>query len=418
MKNNLLLLGLLFSGMMVHAQWTPLCTGTANNNGFVVDFDYYGDALYATGLFTKLCGANTGPLAMQDGSDWVGAGAIPRDGHAMEVIDDVLHVATYQFDYDSNYVFRYNGAITSSLGEGVYCSGLDPAATPSIYDIIEYDGQIVASGDFNRVGNKDISGIMRWTGTSWDSLGSGLSGSLPGAPPIIYAHNMHVFDSDLYVAGNFGSAGGKTVNGIARWDGTEWWEMDAGFDQAAYCVGSYAGSLYGGSQFTSSGGTPLKCYARWNGSTWESPGFGFSSISASDFTFVHTLHVFDDKLFIAGGFDEVVLDDGTIIPCGSVIAWDGDFIYTFDGGVTDKDLEAMIPYGDGYLFGGGEFGQGYIAEWSEPEPPVSIQENSADWNIYPDPVHEMLYVYNEHLTATAYSISNYSGQLIQSGNVS
>ena len=388
MRSILMLTAIMMSEYLSHAQWTPLCSGTSGNNCFVVDFEYYQDSLYATGLFTRLCGANTGPLAVQEGDEWTGAGAIPRDGHALEVIDDVLHVATYQFASDSNYVFRYNGSITSSLGAGVFCSGLDPAATPSIYDIIEYDGQIVASGDFNRVGDKDISGIMRWTGTTWDSLGGGLSGSLPGAPPIIYAHNMHVFDGDLYVAGNFGMAGGKTVNGIARWDGTEWWEMDAGFDQAAYCVGSYAGILYAGGQFADAGGTPVKCFARWNGSSWESQGF-----------------------------DEVILDDGTIIPCGSVIAWDGDSFYTFDGGVGDKDLEAMAPYGEGYLFGGGAFGQGYIAEWTEPEPPLSIEDPATSWNLYPDPVHDLLYVHHDHFTPVAYNISNYSGQSIQSGHL-
>jgi hypothetical protein len=399
------------------AQWTVLCSGSSENNGFVVDFEYYSDNLYATGLFTRLCGANTGPLTMLQDEEWVGAGAITHEGHALEVIDDVLHVATYQFDSDSNYVFRYNGTFTSSLGEGVFCSGLDPASTPNIYDIIEYDGQIIASGDFNRVGNKDISGIMRWTGINWDSLGSGLRNSLPESPPILYAHNMHVFDGDLFVAGNFLTAGDKTVNGIARWDGAEWWEMDAGFDQAAYCVGSYSGNLYAGGQFSASGGTSLKSFARWNGSSWESPGFGFGSSAAGDFTFVHTLRVFDDKLFIIGGFDQVIMDDGTIIDCGSVIAWDGDSIYTFDGGVGDKDLEAIVPSGDGYLFGGGLFGQGYIAEWHPPITPVTVADIPTEWHLYPDPVQNILTVYNEHSTPLAYSIRNACGQLIQSGDL-
>ena len=33
---------------------------------------------------------------------------------------------------------------------------------------------------------------MRWNGTEWDSLGGGLSGYLPGAPPILYPHKMLV----------------------------------------------------------------------------------------------------------------------------------------------------------------------------------------------------------------------------------
>lgn len=417
MKKRLLILISLLSTLPVCAQWTVNCSGSSDNNGFIVDLEYFEDELYATGLFTRLCGANTGYLGKLEGDDWVAAGVVPHEGHALEVIDDALYVAVYQFNSDSNYVIRYNGAVTTALGAGVFCSGGDPFATPSIYDIIDYNDQLIASGDFNRVGNKDISGIMRWTGTEWDSLGSGLSGSLPGAPPIIYAHNMHVFEDNLYVAGNFSTAGSKTVNGIARWDGSDWWELSDGFNKAAYCVGSFAGSLYAGGEFSASGSTGLNAFARWNGSSWESPGFGFSSASGSDFTFVHTLKVFDDKLFILGGFDQLIKDDGTIIPCGSVVAWDGDSIYTFDGGVGDKDLEAIEVNPDGYFFGGGLYGEGYLAAWTEPTP-VQINHPNSGFQLYPNPADDWLYLDTNEMPSANFRILDYNGKVMDSGTYS
>lgn len=232
-------------------------------------------------------------------------------------------------------------------------------------------------------------------------------------------HNLHVYDGNLYVAGNFGQAGGQTANGVAVWDGSSWNALGDGFDQEAYCIGTYRDVIYAGGQFTASGGTPLDAFARWNGSAWESAGFGFSSESAMDFTFVHTLKVIDDMLFIAGGFDQVVLDDGTIIPCGSVVAWDGDSIHTFNGGVVDKDLEAVAPYEDGYLFGGGVFGQGYIAQWTEEEPPLSITTIQHEIGIWPNPGNGLFNLEWQHDASerTRAEIFNLTGGLVYSQNL-
>ena len=62
-----------------------------DNNGFIVDFEYFRDTLYATGLFTKICGETVGHAAKWDGSNWYSVD-IPHDGHAMEEIDGVLHL--------------------------------------------------------------------------------------------------------------------------------------------------------------------------------------------------------------------------------------------------------------------------------------------------------------------------------------
>lgn len=417
MKNVLTCSCIIFYLSNAFSQWEVQCSGVANNNGFVVDFEYFQDTLYATGLFTKLCGTNTGYAAKWDGTAWISVPELSTEGHAMEVIDDVLYFAKYQFANDSNYVVRYYGDFASVLGPGVFNEGGGSSFTPSLYDVIEHDGQVVVSGDFNKVGTKNISGIMRWTGTTWDSLGSGLTGYLPGAPPILYPHNMLSYDGSLYIVGNFSHAGGIEVNGIARWDGNNWFAMADGFDQAVYGVQEYAGQIYAGGQFTQSGSTPLNAIARWNGTEWESPGFSFSSEGTSDFTYVHSLKVMDGKLFMAGGFDQVLMEGGAIIPCGSVIAWDGDSIYTFGGGVNafNTDLEALAQTESGYIFGGGAYGQGYIATWINAEP-LAIIDNHHELHIFPNPVSDILYVSGLN-NATQYAIMDIAGRTIVSAEI-
>jgi len=415
MRNVSMLVISVFALTGTQAQWNTLCSGTSDNNGFIVDFEYFQDTLYATGLFTKICGETVGHAAKWDGSNWYSVD-IPHDGHAMEEIDGVLHFATYQFANDSNFVWRYYGDFVSALGEGVFNEGGGTSYTPNLYDVIEYDGQIVASGDFNRVGDKDISGIMRWNGTEWDSLGGGLSGYLPGAPPILYPHKMLVDGPDLWVCGNFSHAGGVEVNGIAGWNGTNWYSAGPGFDQAVYGIAVYDGSMWAGGQFTTSGANEVASIARWNVSQWQSPGFGFASADPFDFTYVHTLKVIDDMLFMAGGFDQVILDDGTIIPCGSVVAWDGDSLYTFDGGVTDKDLEAIEKIPGGYLFGGGLYGQGYVAEWLPVDTSVAIHEIQQDIRVFPNPATDVLYIQASAGTQANYRITDLTGKTVLSGN--
>ena len=386
MMRDFLLGGLLVLATSASAQWSAFCTG--NTNGFVVDFAVHDDTLFAAGLFTQVCSGNGPSVVKWNGNSWedVGGG-LPDGGHSLRVIDDVLHLARYEFQNTGNNVLRWNSGFWSGLGAAVTCSYFDGlAAHPSIYDVIGFNGEVVACGEFDAVGgDTTIHGIMRWTGTDWAPLGTGLSGSLPPYD-IRYPHAMTVWNGDLVVAGNFTEAGGITCNGIARWDGAQWHAIGAGFNGAVYGVAEYQGMLYAGGDFSASDGTPMDRIARWNGSTWESPGFGFPGTSGE---FVHSLVEVDGTLFIAGGFQEVT-QNGSALSCGSILAWDGNSLDLLDGG-TDGEVEAVIGWNGGVLIGG-DFGQAggvaaaSLALWgggnSMPE-----TSSSPGLKLYPNPGH-------------------------------
>lgn len=350
----------------ISAQWSPLCGATTN--GFVVDFAEYDGLIHATGFFKKICGNNANYLAKWNGADWqqAGIGSI-AEGHALEVIDGVLHIATYEFGTDSNWVLRWNGTTLSKLGDGVYRTNPNPgqSKTASIYDIIQYNGQVVACGEFNRAGGKNISGIMRWTGTTWDSLGGGLSGNIPNTPPVIYPHQMLLFNGDLIVVGNFQKAGGQVVNGIARWDGQDWYAMGGGFNSTVYGAGVFNGELYTGGDFTKSGSTPLGRIARWDGMSWVNPGLDFSYADPNGYAFVHTIRQIGDSLFICGGFDLLTDDTGNVLDVSGIVALDNTGnINTMGGGIPGVEIEAVIGYNGSVIVGGGVFGGGYTGIWN------------------------------------------------------
>ncbi len=268
----------LFCFHLTYGQSIQEICESSTTNGTVVNCQFFNDTLYSTGFFSVICGEPTGFIARWEGDEWVPASFdLPDPGHSLRVIDDKLYIAKYEESIDSNWVYAYENGELEKLGQGVYLTTATGfSQLPNIYDIIEYDGKIIACGEFDRVGEDAIQGIMQWNGTSWEALGAGLSGNIQGAAPIMFPHQLLVHNDELYVVGNFRNAGGQEVNGIAKWDGTTWTGLGAGFDDTVYSLTVFNGDLIAGGSFTESGGIPVNRIARWNGSSWESLDFGFT----------------------------------------------------------------------------------------------------------------------------------------------
>jgi hypothetical protein len=85
--------------------------------------------------------------------------------------------------------------------------------------LVEWNGVIVAGGQFSEAGGQSSQSVASWNGSVWESLGGGINGS-------VYA--LATYQGDLIAAGNFGQAGGVPVNNIARWDGEQWFPLSSG----------------------------------------------------------------------------------------------------------------------------------------------------------------------------------------------
>lgn len=367
-------------------QWATVC-GTGN--GFVDNFEVFNSELYATGFFTDLCGTANNHIVKWDGSAWqpVGTG-YQHAGHQLKYLGNHLYFVGYEPTVsDSNWVYQYGGTNFSPIGAGVYLTNAvaGGSQTANLYALEEYNGNIIACGEFDRVGNKHISGIMQWDGSAWDSLGNGLSGNIAGTAPVMYPHDMCKFGTDLVVAGNFQKAGGINVNGIARWDGNQWHNLGAGFNGTVYGICVFNGDLYAGGDFTMSGTTSLKYIAKWNGTSWVDPGFRVYYNNTSFYSFVHTLKVLNSKLYVAGGFDRV--EEGSIVHMGQgICAFNGTNIDTLSGGIPNKEIEAIAWFdGDLYAGGGTNNSNSYIAKYDGTASTDELEPQIA-WNISPNPV--------------------------------
>src|ERR1035438_8841136 len=110
---------------------------------------------------------------------------------------------------------------------------LNPGISGANYIVhaIEVDGSgnLYVGGEFTWIGTVPANYIAKWDGTTWSALGSGMGGL--GGSTVVQA--LAVSGTNLYVGGWFTTAGGVTVNGIAKWDGNAWSALGSGMDGVA-----------------------------------------------------------------------------------------------------------------------------------------------------------------------------------------
>ncbi len=381
--------------------WAPLGDGL---DGTVSAFAYFGDALIAGGSFSLSGDALRGAMASWDGSRWSlidafqsGQGMSERV-HALTFYDGDLVAGGSFFSAGGRRVrsvARWDGASWHDFNGGVQ----DGLRRTDVRALVEYDGQLVAAGNFRTAGGVAARNIAAWDGAQWQALGAGLDGP-------VFA--LELFEGDLIAGGAFTDAGGVVAPHIARWDGAAWSRMGHGFDNDVYALTVHDGSVVAGGLFTAAEGGLQNRLARWTGTAWVDVGSGLGPAT------ICALESHDGDLF-AGScrfwFGQTV-DDGVVRWDGlrwqglgvsgdvfalksfadelvaggrNVSAWNGSAWSNLGGGV--RDIESGPPRESGVLalagrgpdlFVGGSFKQAgahqsyYIAHWKLESTPVAI----------------------------------------------
>jgi hypothetical protein len=80
--------------------------------------------------------------------------------------------------------------------------------------------------------------------------------------------------SDIYVGGGFTTAGGKSINYIAAWDGNSWRGLGTGTNNWVYGIDTVGTDIVATGAFTTAGGNAAKYIARWDGTKWNALGDG------------------------------------------------------------------------------------------------------------------------------------------------
>ncbi len=126
---------------------------------------------------------------------------------------------------------------------------------------------VYAGGDFTQAGGVTVNYIARWstTSNSWSilagSTGVGTNGQV---------NAIVVLGSDVYASGSFSSAGGGTVNFVAYWSSTtvNWFSLGSGSGNGTngevYPLGLLGTDVYVGGDFTTAGGLPAGSISIWH----------------------------------------------------------------------------------------------------------------------------------------------------------
>lgn len=177
-------------------------------------------------------------------------------------------------------------------------------------------------------------------------------------------------NGDLYIGGTFTRVGGKVVNRIARWDGTEWHALGGGIPAGAvYAIAIDGNNVYVGGNFRGAGEVKATNIARWDGAQWHS--FGDITREGLDST-VLAMVVKGTDIYMAGNFiysnnqDMMNYITRWSIPDTMFYALDDGTRIGMDGGIATLFMrpgENDLYVGGGFTKAGG-VNASRVAKWN------------------------------------------------------
>ena len=404
-----------------------------------------GSDLYAGGDFTTAGGSAANHIAKWNGSTLVGlgVGGEQRSVDALAVSGSDLYAGGYFTTAGgsaANRMAKWNGSTWSALGSGVdgrlcLCAGgvgQRPVCGGRFHDGGRQRGQLRGQMERERVvglglGDERLC-LVRWrcraatcmrgavsprraaaarttlpngTGAAWSALGSGVNELRVCA--------LAVSGSDLYVGGDFTTAGGSAANYMAKWNGSSWSALGSGVSddhvsmrwrcRAATCmreaisrrraaaaanhIAKWNGSTWSALGSGVNGELSVSCaggvgqrpvcggrfhhggrqqranhIAKWNGSSWSALGSGMNELR------VYALAVSGSDLYAGGDFTTA---GGSA--ANRIAKWNGSSWSALGSGMNRRCVNALAVSGSD-LYAGGSFttaggsAANYIAKWN------------------------------------------------------
>ncbi len=233
-------------------------------------------------------------------------------------------------------IARWDGTTWHALGDGI---------DGCVEEIMVHDGKVYVGGAFSHAGGALCNNIAWWDGAQWHAMNGGLTDLIYTTP----VDGIVAFKGDIYVGGGFRKAGGKTVYGIARWDGSEWHDLEGGLSTPGdldhrYCTaGGLAADdefLYVAGDFLRAGDVEVTNFAKWDGDQWLSPN---TSLRVG----TRTMAMSGSDIYVGGWF---------VFPTGSgtvnnIARWDGSQWHTLGSGTNEMVLSICPVGNDIYVAG-------------------------------------------------------------------
>ncbi len=205
---------------------------------------------------------------------------------------------------------------------------------------------LVVGGQFTIAGTTRANNLAAWDGSRWHSFGLGLVSNQASV------RSLAVYNGQLVVGGRFDTADAVVVNNLARWNGTTFESIGGGVGGGsstvvnAIVVHPGTNNLFVGGQFTTAGAGPALNVARWNGSSWFALGSGVGEVNA--------LRIYGNLVVAGGNFPS---DE-------NVATWNGvnwtrlggpfPCLFCFPGGCC-ASVSSLLVMSNGVLYAGGSW---------------------------------------------------------------
>jgi hypothetical protein len=325
--------------------WSALYNGL--DNGDVYAFAVIGSDLYVGGEFTSFrLGASTFSarnLAKWNGT-WTTVGFGTNKGVAALAVSGSDLIVAGKFDADSlnpgRHIAKWNGSAWSTLGAGtdapVYAVGISGT-------------NLYAGGGLQPSEGGPAGRVARWDGSTWSAPGNGTDAVIQS----LLLRPNGSGGNDVYVGGQFVTAGSVAARHIAKWNGTNWAALGAGTNGTVLALASSGADLYAGGSFTTAGILSAPRVAKWNGSSWSSLG------TALDTGIVFALATIGSNLYAGGNYPSSF----------GISKWNGSSWSNAGGGINGT-VYALAAIGTDLYVGGfysptaGGVPTSYIAKWN------------------------------------------------------
>ncbi|MFA6524109.1 MAG: T9SS type A sorting domain-containing protein [Candidatus Paceibacterota bacterium] len=229
--------------------------------------------------------------------------------------------------------------------------GIREGANCIYEDTIE--NEMYIGGYFYLLGVDNIRGIAKWDGNNFLSLGLNMGATVTAITK--YNNEIYVGGYNIYLFGKF--------RHIAKWNGITWDTVGTGVNGSIYCFKEINNELYVGGTFDSAGTIHVNSLAKWNGSNWSDVNSFPMLWTTPDINYVLAIANYNDELYIGGNFDNDTISD--------IIKFNGSSWVNVGGGMHGgmSGLEDMVVYKDELYISGAFYLQdgnvgNFIQRWN------------------------------------------------------
>jgi hypothetical protein len=247
--------------------WGPFAIGM-NGAVHALTLGFSATYLCAGGGFTTAGGNNASRVARWTGSGWTAMGSGTNDtvyallpspfAPSTEIIVAGKFTATGGMT-TVNRIGRWTtGGYTAGLGTGI--------GNGAVYALAQYGATpyLYVGGNFTLIGGNTVNRIAYWNGTSWFAMGAGANNT-------VYSLNVSArvppASSMLVLGGLFTNVGGISANSIATWNGTTWGTLGTGMSGGSptnvWSVKDFRAVLAAFGSFTGAGSAAATNVALW-----------------------------------------------------------------------------------------------------------------------------------------------------------